>query len=83
MAQSVSYSGQYEYLERANARLTRVVLASLLIIFVLLYLTFSRFGEALLIMVTLPFALSGGVWLLYLLGWPPPYRIRWWCGWWR
>ncbi|MGV8920764.1 MAG: efflux RND transporter permease subunit [Pseudomonas sp.] len=65
---TVSYSGQYEFLERANARLTWVVPATLLIIFVLLYLTFSRFSEALLIMLTLPFALSGGVWLLYLLG---------------
>ncbi|WP_397452643.1 efflux RND transporter permease subunit [Pseudomonas sp. NA-150] len=65
---TVSYSGQYEFLERANARLTWVVPATLLIIFVLLYLTFSRFSEALLIMVTLPFALSGGVWLLYILG---------------
>lgn len=65
---TLSYSGQFEYLERANARLTLVVPATLLIIFVLLYLTFSRFDEALLIMVTLPFALTGGVWFLYLLG---------------
>ncbi|WP_248807071.1 efflux RND transporter permease subunit [Pseudomonas sp. MWU13-2100] len=65
---SVSYSGQYEFLERANARLMWVVPATLLIIFVLLYLTFGRFSEAGLIMLTLPFALSGGVWLLYLLG---------------
>ncbi|WP_248797466.1 efflux RND transporter permease subunit [Pseudomonas sp. MWU13-2105] len=65
---SVSYSGQYEFLARANARLMWVVPATLLIIFVLLYLTFGRFSEAGLIMLTLPFALSGGVWLLYLLG---------------
>ncbi|MDD1622476.1 MAG: efflux RND transporter permease subunit [Methylococcaceae bacterium] len=65
---TLSYSGQFEFLERANARLTLVVPATLLIIFVLLYLTFSRFDEALLIMVTLPFALTGGVWFLYLLG---------------
>jgi len=65
---SVSYSGQYEFLERANARLMWVVPATVLIIFVLLYLTFGRFSEAGLIMLTLPFALSGGVWLLYLLG---------------
>ncbi|MEO8297940.1 MAG: efflux RND transporter permease subunit [Burkholderiales bacterium] len=67
-AMSVAYSGQFEYLERANARLAWVVPATLLIIFVLLYLTFSRFGEALLIMATLPFALTGGVWFLYGLG---------------
>ncbi|MBX9755508.1 MAG: efflux RND transporter permease subunit [Pseudomonadaceae bacterium] len=65
---SLSYSGQFEFLERANARLQLVVPATLLIIFVLLYLTFGRFDEALLIMLTLPFALSGGVWLLYLMG---------------
>lgn len=65
---TVSYSGQFEFLERANARLAWVVPATLLIIFVLLYLTFSRFGEALLIMATLPFALSGGIWLLYWFG---------------
>jgi Cu(I)/Ag(I) efflux system membrane protein CusA/SilA len=65
---SLSYSGQFEFLERANARLKLVVPATLLIIFVLLYLTFGRFDEALLIMLTLPFALTGGVWLLYWMG---------------
>lgn len=65
---SISYSGQFEFMERANAKLKLVVPATLLIIFVLLYLTFARFGEALLIMATLPFALTGGVWFLYLLG---------------
>ena len=64
----VAYSGQFEFLERANARLKLVVPATLLIVFVLLYLTFSRLDEALLIMATLPFALIGGVWFLYLLG---------------
>ena len=65
---SVSWSGQFEYLERAAAQLKVVVPATLLIIFVLLYLTFGRFDEAVLIMATLPFALAGGVWLLWLLG---------------
>jgi len=65
---SIGYSGQFEYLERANARLKVVVPATLLIIFVLLYLTFGRIDEAVLIMATLPFALIGGVWLLYLMG---------------
>src|SRR5690606_1603440 len=64
---SLSYSGQFEFLERANARLALVVPATLLLIFVLLYLTFSRLDEALLLMLTLPFALTGGAWLLYLL----------------
>ena len=65
---TISWSGQFEYLERATARLKVVVPATLLIIFVLLYLTFGRVDEALLIMGTLPFALAGGFWLLWLLG---------------
>jgi copper/silver efflux system protein len=65
---SVSWSGQFEFLERASAQLKVVVPFTLLIIFVLLYLTFGRMDEALLIMATLPFALIGGVWLLWLLG---------------
>ncbi len=65
---SVSWSGQFEFLERATARLKVAVPFTLLIIFVLLFVTFSRFDEALLIMATLPFALVGGFWLLYLLG---------------
>ena len=64
---SVSWSGQFEFLERATARLKVVVPFTLLIIFVLLYLSFKRFDEALLIMAALPFALIGGIWLLYLL----------------
>jgi Cu(I)/Ag(I) efflux system membrane protein CusA/SilA len=64
---SISWSGQFEFLERATAKLKVVVPFTLLIIFVLLYLTFQSFGEALLIMATLPFALVGGIWLLYLL----------------
>ncbi|CAH0349768.1 efflux RND transporter permease subunit [Aquabacterium sp. CECT 9606] len=64
---SVSWSGQFEFLERATAKLKVVVPFTLLIIFVLLYLTFGAFDEALLIMATLPFALVGGIWLLYLL----------------
>ena len=65
---SVSYTGQFEYLQRAIERLKIVVPATLLIIFALLYATFRRFDEAALVMGTLPFALTGGLWLLYLLG---------------
>nr|WP_297351007.1 efflux RND transporter permease subunit [uncultured Caldimonas sp.] len=65
---SLAYSGQFEYLERANARLKLVVPATLLIIFVLLYLTFRRVEDAVLIMATLPLALTGGIWFLHLLG---------------
>jgi Cu(I)/Ag(I) efflux system membrane protein CusA/SilA len=65
---SVAYAGQFEFIERANERLRLVVPATLAIIFVLIYLIFRRVDEALLIVLTLPFALSGGIWLLYLLG---------------
>ncbi|QCB46577.1 efflux RND transporter permease subunit [Hydrogenophaga sp. PAMC20947] len=65
---SVSWSGQFEYLERASAKLKLVVPFTLLIIFVLLYLTFRSLAEAALIMATLPFALVGGIWLLWVLG---------------
>ena len=65
---SLTYSGQFEFLERANARLKLVVPATLVIIFVLLYLTFQRLDEAALVMATLPFALTGGVWFLYAMG---------------
>ena len=65
---AISWSGQFEYLERATAKLKIVVPATLLIIFVLLYLTFKRFDEAALIMATLPFALAGAIWLLWVLG---------------
>jgi Cu(I)/Ag(I) efflux system membrane protein CusA/SilA len=65
---SIAWSGQFEYMQRAAARLKVVVPATLLIIFILLYLTFRRFDEAALIMATLPFALAGGIWLLWALG---------------
>jgi len=65
---SVAYSGQFEYLQRAADRLKIVVPATLAIIFLLLYVTFGRLDEAALIMATLPFALTGGIWALYLLG---------------
>ncbi|MBL8772400.1 MAG: efflux RND transporter permease subunit [Phenylobacterium sp.] len=65
---SVAYAGQFEYLQRAAARLKLVVPATLAIIFLLLYATFRRWDEAALIMGTLPFALTGGIWALYLLG---------------
>ena len=65
---SISWSGQFEYLERAQARLRIVVPVTLLVIFVLLYLTFRRVDESLLILATLPFAVIGGFWLIYLLG---------------
>jgi copper/silver efflux system protein len=65
---AIAWAGQFEYLQRAKARLKLVVPITLAIIFLLLYFTFGRLGEALLIMATLPFALAGGAWLLWLLG---------------
>ncbi|HCK84818.1 MAG TPA: CusA/CzcA family heavy metal efflux RND transporter, partial [Hyphomonadaceae bacterium] len=65
---SVAYSGQFEYLERAAQRLMIVGPATLAIIFALLYFTFRRFDEAAIVMASLPFALTGGVWLVYALG---------------
>ena len=65
---SISWSGQYEYLERASARLKLVIPLTLAIILVLLYLSFGRIGETLLIMLTLPLSLVGGFWYLYWLG---------------
>ena len=65
---SISWSGQFEYLERARARLKIVLPVTIAVIFVLLYLTFRRTDEALLILATLPFALVGGIWLVYALG---------------
>ncbi|WP_422059616.1 efflux RND transporter permease subunit [Sphingopyxis sp.] len=65
---SVSYTGQFEFLVRATERMKIVIPVTLAIILALLYLTVRRWDEALLIMATLPFALTGGLWLLYLLG---------------
>ncbi len=65
---SVAWSGQFEFYEHAKVRLGVVVPATLAIIFVLLYVAFRRVDEALLILATVPFALVGGVWLMWLLG---------------
>jgi Cu(I)/Ag(I) efflux system membrane protein CusA/SilA len=65
---SIGWSGQFEFWEHAVARLKVVVPATLLIIYVLLYLNFRRADEALLILASVPFALIGGFWFMYLLG---------------
>ncbi len=62
------WSGQFEYLERAEARLRLVVPATLLLIFVLLYVNFGRLAETLIVMLSLPFALVGGFWLVWWMG---------------
>jgi len=64
----VQWSGQFEYLERATAKLKIVVPVTLLIIFLLLYLNFGRLTETLIVMLSLPFALVGGLWLMWWLG---------------
>ncbi len=65
---SVSFTGQFELLERANQKLKLMVPATLMIIFILLYIAFKRLDEALLIIASIPFALTGGIWFLYALG---------------
>ena len=64
----VTWSGQFEYLERAKARLKIVVPVTVLIIFLLLYLNFRRVTETLIVMLSVPFALVGGFWLMWWLG---------------
>jgi Cu(I)/Ag(I) efflux system membrane protein CusA/SilA len=64
----VTWSGQFEYMERAKARLKIVVPITLLIIFLLLYLNFRRVTETLIVMLSVPFALAGGLWLMWWLG---------------
>jgi len=64
----VTWSGQFEYLERAKARLQVVVPITVLIIFLLLYLNFRRVTETLIVMLSVPFALVGGLWLMWWLG---------------
>lgn len=65
---SVAWSGQFEYLERAEAKLKIVVPLTLAIIFLLLYLNFKALTETLIVMLSLPFALVGGIWLMWWLG---------------
>jgi Cu(I)/Ag(I) efflux system membrane protein CusA/SilA len=64
----VEWSGQFEYLERAKARLATVIPLTLFIIFVLLYLNFRRLTETMIVMLSVPFALTGGFWLIYWMG---------------
>jgi Cu(I)/Ag(I) efflux system membrane protein CusA/SilA len=64
---TIGWSGQYEYMERAARRLRIVVPITLGLIFLLLYLNFRRLSDSLIVMLTLPFALVGGIWLLWIL----------------
>jgi Cu(I)/Ag(I) efflux system membrane protein CusA/SilA len=64
----IKWSGQFEYLERAMQRMMIVVPATLLLILFLLYLNFRRFSDALIVMLSLPFSLVGGLWLMYWMG---------------
>lgn len=65
---SIGWSGQFEYMERTTERMKQVVPVTLMIIVLLLYLNFRRFEEVLIILASLPFALVGGLWLIYGLG---------------
>lgn len=64
---SLAWSGQYEYMERAKERLSVVVPITIAIIMLLLYLSFRRIGEVMMIMLTLPLAMVGGLWLMHVL----------------
>jgi len=74
---SIVWSGQYEYMQRAQEKMQLVVPATLAIIFLLLYFNFKSVGETLIVMLSLPFALVGGIWLLWALGydWSVPVAI--------
>ena len=63
-----TWSGQFEYMERAKERLVVVVPLTIMIVFVLLYLNFRRLAETLIVMLSVPFSLVGGIWLMYFLG---------------
>ncbi|MDZ4673834.1 MAG: CusA/CzcA family heavy metal efflux RND transporter [Gemmatimonadota bacterium] len=64
----LAWSGQYEYMQRAAKKLRLVIPGTLAIIFLLLYLNFGNVGESLIVMLSVPFALVGGLWFLWLLG---------------
>ena len=64
----MGWSGQFEYHERAKQRLATVVPLTLALIFLLLYLNFRRLTETLIVMLSLPFALVGGIWLMWFMG---------------
>lgn len=65
---SITWSGQFEYAERANKRLQLIVPLTIAVIFVLLYMAFRRARQPLIVLLAVPFALVGGVWLIYLMG---------------
>src|SRR5512147_715365 len=65
---SIAWSGQYEYMQRAREKMKLVIPATLAIIFLLLYFNFKSVGETLIVMLSLPFALVGGIWFLWALG---------------
>jgi Cu(I)/Ag(I) efflux system membrane protein CusA/SilA len=74
---TLSWSGQYEYMQRATAKMRIVIPATLAIVFLLLYFNFRSVGETLLVMLSLPFALVGGIWFIWALGynWSVPVAI--------
>jgi len=65
---SISWSGQYEYMQRAKEKLTYVVPLTIMIIVILLYMNFRNFMEVAIILLTLPLAMVGGIWLVYIMG---------------
>ena len=73
---TLSWSGQYEYMERADARLLIVFPVAIALIFLLLYLNFRNVADSLIVMLSVPFALIGGVWLVWLLDYEMSVAVR-------
>ena len=65
---SIDWAGQYEYMQRTKAKLSYIIPFTILIIFTLLFISFNSINEALMVILTIPFAMVGGLWMVYLLG---------------
>jgi len=67
-AYTINWTGQYEYMQRTKSKLTYIIPFTILIIFTLLFISFNTISEALMVILTIPFAMVGGLWMIYLLG---------------
>ncbi|MBL4661089.1 MAG: efflux RND transporter permease subunit, partial [Alcanivoracaceae bacterium] len=67
-AYTINWTGQYEYMQRTKSKLTYIIPFTILIIFTLLFISFKSVSEALMVILTIPFAMVGGLWMIYLLG---------------
>ncbi len=67
-AYTINWTGQYEYMQRTKSKLTYIIPFTILIIFTLLFISFNSISEALMVILTIPFAMVGGLWMIYILG---------------